>query len=517
MFFMKETKATQFIKIKISLIIILIFWQLPALARNAYELMDHKLVLDDQGRIQPWTTFDHIFNGSMNYIKKCPTTRTIYGDDPLYLVTSSMEADGRTGKNQNNQGGNVYWAVETLKKYYAYTGDKEAIAAIQLLLDRVLYYHTPADWVWPNVPRTQDNSPDGEYTDQFSEVDKICMVSIGYINFYKLTGEQKYLDAAVKIADTVSRYVREGEEFKSPLPFRVDLRTGRIIDEYTASMIYAVIMFDELLQMDCDIPRKEFEQKKDIVWKWIMKYPMQNNIWSGYYEDVTNNHSNFNQQIPMETARYILRNPKMDSDWKTHIPAMISWVEKLFGQTKHWGATSIREQVVCFDEMSSHTTRYASIAAMWYAVSGDEEYKEEARASFAISTYSTFTRHSWDDVAVNRTGIGWVRPWFSDSYFDFMSHIFDGIAAMPEMAPADKDHILQSTSVITDVEYAENKIEYKTFDNKGDEKIKLTFKPRVIADGKPLDSKHWSFSKAQDGSYILEIHRNGTTHIIIQK
>ena len=205
------------------------------------------------------------------------------------------------------------------------------------MLDRVLYYHTPSDWAWPDVPRTQDNSPDGEYTDQFSEVDKICMVAIGYINFYKLTGDRKYLNAAVKIANTVARYVEPGEKMKSPLPFRIDLKTGRIIDHYTASMVYAVKMFDELLQSDCDIPEKEFKQKRDLIWNWILEYPMKNNIWAGYYEDTSSDHTNFNQQIPMETARYILRHPEVDPAWKTHVPTLIDWVEQLFGQTKHWG------------------------------------------------------------------------------------------------------------------------------------------------------------------------------------
>ena len=436
---------------------------------------------------------------------------------PYSWSPSSLDPDGKTGKNQNNQGGNVYWAVETLLKYYAYTGDADAIAPIRLLLDRVLYYHTPADWAWPNVPRTQDNSPDGEYTDQFSGVDKICMAAVGYINFYKLTGEKKYLDAALNIAKTVARYVTPGDEFTSPLPFRVDLKTGRVINAYTASMVYPVILFDELSQGDYPVPRQDYQGKKELIWNWIMQYPMQNNVWAGYYEDTKPDLTNLNQQIPMETARYILRHPENDPDWQTHVPALIHWVENLFGQTKHWGATSIREQVICFDEMSSHTARYASIVAMWFGVCKDPQYREEARASFAIATYSTFTNASWDDVAVNRTGIGYVRPWFSDSYFDYLSHIFDGIAAMPELAPQDKDHILNTTSVITNAEYAENRVEYQAFDTDGDELIKLTFTPQVLADGKPLDKQYWSYGNFHGVPDILQIHRHGIKHITITK
>ncbi len=508
----------RFVKIiALQILFILVLCPLSFFARDAYRLLDHKLVLDEQGRLLPWTNYDYIFKGSMNFIKQCPTTRTIYGDDPLFLVTSSLDTNGRTGKNQNNQGGNTYWAVETLRKYYYYTGDRDAIAPVRLLLDRVLMYHTPSDWAWPNVPRTQDNSPDGEYTDHWSGVDKICMVAVGYIRFYKLTGEEKYLDAAIKIAETVAKHVGPGGKMKSPLPFRVNLENGKVIDCYTANMVYAVMMFDELIKGGYPVPNKEYKQKRDLIWGWILEYPMKDNVWSGYYEDVKTDHENYTQQIPMETARYILNNPEMDPEWKTHVPELIDWVEKHFGQTKHWGATSIREQNVCYDEMGSHTSRYASIAAMWYGVTKDLEYKEEARASFAISTYSTFTNASWGDVAVNRTGIGYARPWFSDSYFDFLSHFFDGIATMPGLAPNDKDHILNTSSTITDVDYSDGQIEYNTYDNDGEELIKLTFEPEVYANGKLLDKGSWSFGDYNGEANVLQIHRKGIKHVTIRK
>jgi hypothetical protein len=94
--------------------------------------------------------------------------------------------------------------VETLTRYYAYSGDREAIKSIRLILDRVKYFHTPSDWAWPDVPRTQDNSADGEYTDESSEPDKICGVGVAYIKFFKMTGEEKYLEAARGIAKTVA-------------------------------------------------------------------------------------------------------------------------------------------------------------------------------------------------------------------------------------------------------------------------------------------------------------------------
>ena len=49
-----------------------------------------------------------------------------------------------------------------------------------------------------------------------------------------------------------------------------------------------------------------------------MKYPMQNNVWVGYFEDVQASMSNMNQVIPLEFARYILLHPEKDPEWREH-------------------------------------------------------------------------------------------------------------------------------------------------------------------------------------------------------
>ena len=133
-------------------------------------------------------------------------------------------------RKQNNQGSNVFYAMKTYNKYYAFTGDREALRPSMNLIKRVSYYHTPDDWVWPNVPRTQDDTPDGEYTDEWGEIDKICMVAIGYIYYFKQTGETAYFAKAEHIARTVLQHIHPGNETKSPLPFRVNLKTGEILD-----------------------------------------------------------------------------------------------------------------------------------------------------------------------------------------------------------------------------------------------------------------------------------------------
>ena len=484
-------------------------------ASGADKLRDHEVVLDGQGRLQPWTSYDNVLKWSMNFIKSCPTVPTKFGDDPWYLVTSKLSPKGEYLANQNCQGSHAYWAMESLARYFAYTGDEQAIPPVRRILERVLFYHSPTDWAWPNVPSTQDDSPDGEYTDERSEPDKMSLVGVAYLKFYKFTGEEKYLKAACGIAATLAAHLQPGDENKSPLPFRVNRKTGEVVDNYTAAMICPVILFDELIRLG-ETGAGTYPAARLALWKWILDYPMKNQKWSGYYEDMVNNHSNLNQQIPMETARFMLRHPEMDPDYKRHVPELLVMVKDRFGKTKRFGATSIKEQDICFLEMGSHTARYASIAAEWFSVSQDAAWREEARAAFALSIYSFFSKHSKDQCAVNYVGIGYTCPWFTDSYFDYLCHIQDGMAELPEMAPADADHLIGTDSIIRQVKYETGLVTYTAFEAAGNEELRLSFKPAsLIADGKELPASAWCYGEFHGASGVLRIHREAARKVII--
>ena len=493
----------------------LVFVVTASASYGAEKILDHEVVLDAQGRLWPWTSFENIITWSANYIKSCPTKTTRFGEDPWYLVTAKFNEDGTYLRKQNNQGSNIYWAMETAKKYYAFTGDDGLFQPVRLLIDRVLYYSTPADWVWHDVPRTQDDTPDGEYTDEWAEPDKMCMVAIGCIDFYKYSGQDQYLAAAKKIARTVVPRIEAGDAGHSPLPFRVHLQTGRVLDTYDAGLISAVKMIDLLLPFLTPGERSEYLQKRNLVLDWILKFPMTSNYWSGYYEDVVSQKQNLNQHTPLETARYLLQFPELDPDYKTHVPALIKWVEQRFGRTKHYGATSIREQDSCFMEMSSHTARYASLVAMWYGFSQDEKDREEARAAFSLATYSAFNRFSKGERAINYVGIGYVDPWFSDSYFDYLTHIFDGLAEMPDLMTRGTDRLFRTTSIVKQITYQKKAIHYQTFEKNGTDWLLLTFKPAVFANGKRMDPAHWRFGEYRGASQVLVINRSGVNDIRI--
>ena len=65
-----------------------------------------------------------------------------------------------------------------------------------------------------------------------------------------------------------------------------------------------------------------------------MKYPLQDNRWVGYFEDVHASMGSMNQVIPLEYARYALLHPRMDPQWRAHARRLIEWVKAQPGEDR---------------------------------------------------------------------------------------------------------------------------------------------------------------------------------------
>ena len=178
------------------------------------------------------------------------------------------------------------------------------------------------------------------------EPDKVGELGASLIHLYQATGDARYRDAAIDSANALARHVRPGTATASPWPFRVDAMTDAAREEYTANVIKPIALFDDLIRLNLgDVAA--YRTARATALAWLMTYPMRNNVWSNYFEDVDvqPNLDNYNQVIPMETAYYLMRHPEADPDWRTHVPALLAWVESTFGEPQ-FGATAIREQMV---------------------------------------------------------------------------------------------------------------------------------------------------------------------------
>ena len=147
---------------------------------------------------------------------------------------------------------------------------------------------------------------------------------------------------------------------------------------------------------------------------------------------------------------------------------------------------------------------------MWYNLCKEDWYKQEAFENFNWATYCT------SETGYVATGPTYNPSWFSDGYGDYIKHFFDGIAALPEWAPADENHLLKSSSIVQNITYSPTQIIYKTFMPSAKEILRLTKMPKqILVDGKPLkrvdntdDAEGWSWEKMASGG-VVRINRKG--------
>jgi hypothetical protein len=511
------------------------------------ELPWHEAVLDSHGKLLAWyhpeknLGYDKVLHLAWDFIEhKVP-------NDPksglkVYLVNAVFDAKTLQGTNwQGNPASTFAQFVDSLVAWYPYSGDEEAIGVVRGMLDHQLAHGTtPADWNWSKVPFATTAKNDPEYgkcicgmpQDFYGgiETDKVGELGVGYVQFYELTGEKKYLDAGIACADALASHIRPGDATHTPWPYRVDARTGNMIneEEYGGMIVAPVRLFAELIRIEQGDVSK-YEKSRKIAWDWLMRYPMHNNNWSGYFEDVVKNTKNVNQACPTMTCYYLLTRPDpsaIDGKWVGHVGHMLDWVRHTLGRGPYFGAWAIDEQgeppdyVSCCSRagLASDSSRWGAINAMYYEKTGDLQAKEDA---FRALNYATY--FAAEDGKIACCGLDYADSyWFDDGYGDHIRHYLWAMAAVPEWAPAGENHLLRSTSVVTKVAYAEKSITYETFDNEATEVLRVKGRPVEISSGatklsivEDSGKEGYSVQPMAGGDFLVRVHHASAQEVKI--
>ena len=475
----------------------------------------HPVVLDSQGKLLAWYQpeknlgYDHVIRLGWDFIEHKVPTDTRHGTGlKIYLINSVFDGKTLQGTNWQHNPAMVFASfVDSLVGWYPYSGDDEAVQAVRGMLDHQLAHGTtPSDWDWPGVPFATncDDEPDygrciQDMPHEFYggiETDKVGELGTGYALFYKLTGERKYLDAAIRCAQALARHVRPGDADHTPWPFRVDARTGATLafEEYGGDIAGSLRLFEELIRLNAgDVAA--YTKAREIAWNWMLDNPLNRNSpawnkWSGYFEDVSRHTDDVNQLTPMMAAYYILNREdpaELDRQWMGHVGRLLDWVRIKLGRGPFFGAQAIDEQTNpdatfgCCSRagQGDHTARWAAMNAMFFEKTHDGQAREDAFRSLNYGTY-----FAGSDGRIACCGVDYTASyWFSDGYSDYMRHFQWAMGAVPEFAPIGADHILRSSSVVQKVKYAARRVEYRTFDAAAIEVLRLSFKPSHVAAG----------------------------------
>jgi hypothetical protein len=484
-------------------------------SQAAGTLNGHTVTNDAGGKLVSWVSpqtdaYDRVINLAWNYLLNSVPNDTSTGQ-PAYLSQSYLNPDtqGTAGWPSNPAGMNAM-LIESALGDYAYSGNQAVITFAQRLADHHLAQGmTKTTDNWANVPYASGDAGSLIYKGAaygnstgvgdgtgYLQPDKIGEFGFSLLKLYEQTGNTAYRDAAINAGNALASHVRAGTASQSPWPYRVNAATGAIREQYCADTIGPISLLDELIRLDLGNVTN-YQSARTTAWTWLMQYPMQNNDWTQYFEDVavqSQYNSNLNQYDAMMTARYLLQHPEMDPNWEAHVRELIAWVETEFKVTDN-GANVIKEQNAFMFFMGSHTSRYASINALLYEKTGDAAAKEKAYRSFNWSTYMARS----NGVVIDGPDVN--NQWFTDGYGDYIRHFLTGMGAVPEWAPATQNHLLRSTSTVKSATYSAGAINYTTFDPAATEVLHLTGAPAAVTVGgtplaqrSDLSAPGWTYS-----------------------
>lgn len=467
---------------------------------GAEKLIYHDIRLDASNKIVPWygngpsQAYDHVVRLLFNFwieMRKCPN------GVPMYMQHQVWKPGPEDPRGLG--GDQISMALSSWNLLYGYLADSRVRDNMTYMADYWLAHGmSRKNDAWANLPypynmELHSGVYDGDMRagKGFLQPDKAASFASELVKLYKMTGQRKYLDAAVAIADTLAAKVQPGDANTSPWPFRVHAKTGEIhkvvkngktsVAGYTSNYTGALMLFDDLIALG-QSNRAKYAQARDTVALWLQSYPMKTNKWGPFFEDIpTENWSD--TEINADTlARYILEHPAWDTQWKRDAAGILDWSYKSFANHE-WeksGVIVINEQTVYKVPGNSHTSRHASVELLYCEKTGDMALKDAAIRRLNWATYMV------DDDGKNRYPRD--ENWLTDGYGDYVRHFLRAMASFPELAPDDQNHLLRTTSVIGSISYGANEISYTKFDGVSSERFKLgAWPPRSVSGG----AMHW--------------------------
>ena len=507
----------------------------------------HNVVLDEEEKLLPWFTprdmaYDNFLHLRWDFIKNSvpnspgPDPRSRYPQYYFYCAFKVRNDSILPDTWMNDIGEKIPNWFENARLYYAYTGDEGVMKIVKDFVDYTMEHGTSSEeFAWPGFPYTTTNAGDtlfrgfssaGRMVLHEIQVDHAGEMGLTYFRMYLFTGDEKYLREALNVADVLASKVRDGNMDESVWPYRVVMDDGRITAPYGANWTGCYMLFENLIRSGLGNV-KDYELARDKARDFLVNFPMKTGYWTDGHSDTDVKSNTYKSNLSASNMTLCLFDyPELDPDWKSDIPKLIKWTEDYFvfrtspGEpSAMWGANLVGEQDDFNFKMDYQTARYAAACARWYAVSGDESYKEKAYRSLNWVTYCNDSLGMAFESPVSKG----ILSWWSDCYGECPRMFYHAFAAIPEWAPPREDHILYSEGILKDVMYADKIVNYTATSGNGTEYLRLSFKPStVIIDGVKISDvndagkDHFIIRKLGKGDYALTVMHSKSCKVEIR-
>ncbi len=274
--------------------------------------------------------------------------------------------------------------IKTFIKYWKYSGNKQALKEAIKLADWNIAHSTPSEWAYGNMPySTFEEKKPGGFLDKTGLMpDKAAIMALSYIELYKASHKSRFLKAAEAIANTLSKTQRPNGTW----PFRVDPKTEKVIEDYTSSVIYAVMLFENLNKLN---KNDHFKTYRDQTWEWLLNGPIKTKEFRGFYEDIAEDTENRTNYDCLDVIRYLLDNRTDSNGYLEIAQELNTWVEETF-MDKIVGfepAEGIREQLRVNVVMGVHSLNWASMLLELSEASSNQKMRVRAMQTANYVSY----------------------------------------------------------------------------------------------------------------------------------
>ena len=335
--------------------------------------------------------------------------------------------------------------IKTFLRFWKYADDQRALEEAVKLADWNIVHSTPADSAYGNMPYStfEDKTPGGFRDGNGLMPDKASIMSLAYLELYEATGKTRFLKAAETIAHTLSQRQRSNGTW----PFRVDPKTEKVVEEYTSSVIYAVMLFEKLDKLNGN---DNYKTHRDKTWNWLMNGPIKTKEFRGFYEDIPPSPKGRTNYDCLDTIRYLLANRTAENGYLEMAKELNVWIEKTFlDKIKGFEpAEGIREQLQCNVVMGIHSLNWASMLMELSKATGDQAMRQRAMQT---ANYTTYYLQPDNRIVV---GFTYKQMWYS-CHVGVILYLFDFINDQQERSVADRhypfDTLIENGAATSDV------------------------------------------------------------------
>jgi hypothetical protein len=398
---------------------------------------------------------------------------------PPYIYHAVIDDDDHFTYRASYPAYHHAYLIEAFLNYYNYTGDDRAIARARQIADWTIAHSTAASDRWPNLPWSTFNEgkPGGIEDKDTLQPDKAAYMGLAYARLKEVTGDQRYLDAAIAIANTLSLNQNKDGSW----PFRVNPTTGAVFQPYTAGLFMPVAFFEKMYAVTKNL---DYKNAQITAWLWMLRNPVRTNNWSGFYEDIEKGSDSQVYYAPAQTIRLLLRyrTPAHEDSYMAHARRLFDYVMDGLAFVDRDMGLIMREQTAYLAATPSSTLSWSMMAAEMFLATGEERYRQVVlEAARSVTKYGFKPDGRSQNTMMGDRIYGNTQSWYSLTS-PMMRYVYQDMGALPELAPPGESHVLRSATEIRHVTYAPTAITYESLSD-SIELIKVAAPPRAVTIG----------------------------------